>query len=257
MLSGDIERLLEQLSPLRYACDWDNVGMHIGHRNSQVNTILVAVDINEAAIEKAIECGADMIVSHHPLLFHGINQINDGSFMGKRVLALIEHGICCYCMHTNFDCVGGMSKAAADRLGLLDAQVLEEVLDAEGIGRVGRLPKPMTVREAAQLVKERFDLEHVTCYGDMNEMIERTAIVPGSGKDELQAAISAGATLLISGDITYHYGIDGVAEGLNIIDAGHYGIEHIFIDIIGEYLEKNTRDIRIVRMPIDNPEKYI
>ena len=87
--------------------------------------------------------------------------------------------------------------------------------------------------------------------------MSRIAICPGSGKDEIQNAIAKGAEALISGDISYHYGIDAVAEGINIIDAGHYGTEHIFIEKISDYLKNNTEDIEIICMDINNPQKFI
>ena len=112
MNAENIAELLMKLSPVKYACDWDNVGMHVGHKDNEINTILVTLDIDDAAIDRAIEINADMIVSHHPLIFHGIKQINDDNITGRRIMRLIENRINAYCMHTNYDCVGGMAHAA-------------------------------------------------------------------------------------------------------------------------------------------------
>lgn len=251
--------ILEKLCPKEFACTWDNVGMHIGHYDREINKILVAVDADDAAIEYAVTNGVDMIITHHPLLFSGIKQINDDSFIGKRVLKLIENNINCYCMHTNFDTVGGMATVSAERLGLNNCVVLSEVKDGEGIGRVGNLPQNLTVRELCELVKKQFNLDCVVLYGEGNNTVSRVAICPGSGRSEIETAIKLGAQVLITGDITYHYGVDSVAQGLTIIDAGHYGIEHIFIEIITDYLYKKLggSDIKIIPMKIDNPQKYI
>lgn len=258
MRASELVALLEQLCPREYACTWDNIGMHIGHYDKEIHKILVAVDADDTVVDFAVSNNVDMIVTHHPLLFGGIKQINDDSFMGRRVLKLIEKHINCYCMHTNFDTVGGMATVSADRLSLTDCVVLSEVKDGEGIGRVGNLPQPLTIKELCNLVKEQFNLEHVVLYGDENLTVSRVAICPGSGKDEIKTAINLGAQVLITGDITYHYGVDSVAQGLNIIDAGHYGIEHIFIEIITQYLEnKSLSNVEIIPMKIDNPQKYI
>lgn len=256
MKAFEIAELLEKYSPAKYACDWDNVGMNVGRADNEVGRILVCLDIDDGAVKTAVERGADMIVSHHPLIFHGLKKINDGDFVARRVLTLAENRINAFCMHTNFDSTH-MGAAAADRLGLREARVLEEVSDGKGIGMSGLLEKPVSAAELAGLVKERFGLDHVTLYGSGEAIVRRAAVVPGSGRDEIELAVAAGAQALVTGDITYHYGIDGAARNLSIIDAGHYGLEHIFIDMAADYLEANAKGVEIIRMPVRNPQKFI
>lgn len=257
MKAKEIAALLEELSPIKYTCNWDNVGMHVGRLDKEVLKIVVALDIDDAAIAKAVESGADMIVSHHPLIFNGIKQINDNDFIGKRVITMIENGINGYCMHTNFDCVGGMATEAADRIKLRDTVVLEEIFEGEGIGRVGNLEKVITVKELCEEVKKAFSLDKVVLFGNEEDVVSRVAVSPGSGKGEIDLAIAKGASVIITGDISYHYGIDSVSKGINVIDAGHYGIEHIFIDKVANYLLQKTEGIEIIKMEINNPQKYI
>lgn len=257
MNAENVAELLMKLSPVKYACDWDNVGMHVGHKDNEINTILVTLDIDDAAIDRAIEINADMIVSHHPLIFHGIKQINDDNITGRRIMRLIENRINAYCMHTNYDCVGGMAHAAASRLSMSEDDVLEETCDGEGIGRTGRPEHSMTAAELCGLVKEKFGLSHVILYGDELKVIDRISICPGSGKEYTETALKQGAQVLITGDMSYHVAADAVAEGLCIIDAGHYGIEHIFIDEIMEYLKENTDNIEIAGMSYNNPQHFI
>lgn len=257
MNAENIAELLMQLSPVKYACDWDNVGMHVGHKDNEINRILVTLDIDDAALDRAVEMKADMIVSHHPLIFHGIKKINDDDITGRRIMRLIENGINAYCMHTNYDCVGGMAHAAAARLSMTEDELLEEVCDGEGIGRTGNLEHSMMVAELCDLVKERFGLSNVILYGDASQKVHRVSICPGSGKEYTGTALAQGAQVLITGDMTYHIAADATAEGLCIIDAGHYGIEHIFIDEITEYLKKNTNNIEITGMSYDNPQHFI
>lgn len=249
--------ILEKLSPPGYACSWDNVGLHVGRKENTVTKLLITLDIDDNAVQLALEEKVDMIISHHPLIFRGIKQINEDDIVGRRILTMIENGINAYCMHTNFDCVGGMGSLAADRLSIVDATVLEEVCDGEGIGRIGMLPNPLSVMELCELVKNKFDLEHVVLYGDPKQTVTRLAIVPGSGKEEIELALKGGAQAIITGDVSYHFGIDGMAANINVIDAGHYGIEHIFIDYIRDYLAQNTDNLEIITMPINNPQKYI
>lgn len=258
MKAIEIVELLEKLCPKEYACEWDNLGMHIGHNDNVIHKILVAVDADDEVVNFAVNNHVDMIVTHHPLLFSGIKQINESSFMGRRVMKLIENGINCYCMHTNFDTIGGMATSAAERLELTDCKVLSEVKDGEGIGRCGSLPKELTIRKLCELVKDKFNLPKVVLYGDENLIVNTVAICPGSGKDEIPNSIKLGAEVLITGDMTYHYGVDSVAQGLCIIDAGHYGIEHIFIEIVTEYLKGQLDNtICVIPMEISNPQKFI
>lgn len=255
MKAVEIAGLLEKFSPSRYACEWDNVGMNVGRDENEVGRILVCLDIDDAAVEYALQKGADMIVSHHPLIFHGLKKINDGGFISRRVLTLAENRVNAFCMHTNFDSTH-MAFEAAKRLGLEPESVLEEVCGGKGIGVVGELSGAVSASELAMIVKKSFGLEHVVMYGDRDTKIERAALVPGSGKDEIALALDAGAQAIVTGDITYHYGIDGAAQNIVIIDAGHYGLEHIFIDIVADYLERCADNAEIIRMPFDNPQKY-
>lgn len=255
MKAVEIAGLLEKYSPPGYACEWDNVGMQVGRDDNEIGRVLVCLDIDDAAVEYAQKNGVNMIVSHHPLIFHGINKINESDFIARRILTLAENRINAYSMHTNFDTTH-MAFEAAKRIGLKTERVLEEVKDGKGIGVVGELSCAVSASELAMLVKKSFGLEHVVMYGDRDMKIKRAALVPGSGKDEIALALDAGAQAFVTGDITYHYGIDGAAQNIVIIDAGHYGLEHIFIDIVSDYLEHNAADTEILRMPLDNPQKY-
>lgn len=257
MKARDVVDILEKLCPKQYALDWDNPGMHVGHWDNQVKKVLVAVDADDAVVDYAVNNDVDMIIAHHPLIFSGIKQINDDNFIARRVMKLIENGINCYCMHTNFDVVGGMATEAADRMELSDTVPLEETVPGEGIGRVGNLSEPATVGEICNRVKKKFGLPNVILYGDENAVVSRVGISPGSGKSMIRYAKDLEAQILITGDISYHDGTDAVAKGVHIIDAGHYGIEHIFIDIVEKYLNGNGMELEVIPMPINNPQKFI
>ena len=111
----------------------------------------------------------------------------------------------------------------------------------------------MSLLECCEYVKERFSVEHVRIYGDPDTNLEFAAVCPGSGKSEIKKAISAGADVFITGDIEYHEGIDATAAGIAIIDAGHYGIEKLFIDYMRDYISENCRELEIITHPLEEP----
>lgn len=239
---------LEEQYPPSYAEEWDNVGLLTGRDEKEVRKIFLALDLTDETLAEAIRAEADMIITHHPMIFSGIKKINNHSFTGRRILSLIEHGISYYAMHTNYD-VKGMAKLSADYLKLQNTEVLSvtetENGEQEGFGRVGELPDKMTLRSLAEYVKDCFGLEHVNVYGDLEAEVTRAAVCTGSGKSMIKEAIARGAEVYITGDIDHHTGIDTVAEGLFLIDAGHYGTEYIFTGKMKEELRKKYPQLEI------------
>lgn len=256
MRCTDIMRRLEVLAPLGFAEQWDNVGLLAGRSAKEVKSVYLAVDATDEVIEDAVDAGADMLITHHPLIFSPLKSITAEHFIGRRVLKLLQADICYYAMHTNFD-VMGMADAAADELRLLDRQVLEitceDEIAKEGIGRYGRLPKVMNLSQCAAYVKEVFRLPAVRVYGEMNERIEIAAVSPGSAKSVVSSAVQIGVDVLISGDIDHHMGIDLVAQGVSVIDAGHYGLEKLFVPYMQEYCRKKMPELVVLAAEEKSP----
>ncbi len=256
MRCDEIIESLERLSPSSFAEDYDNVGLLAGRGDKEVHKVYIALDATDEAIEEAVRLKADMLITHHPLIFSPLRKVNTDDFIGRRVVKLIQNDISYYAMHTNFD-VMGMADAAADEIRLKDRQVLsityEDEIAKEGIGRYGRLPQIMTLEECASYIKQIFNLESIKIYGAPEAAIEWAAISPGSGKSMIRPAITAGAEVLITGDIEHHEGLDAVSQGLNIIDAGHYGLEKIFVPYIQEYVKREYPQMIINTAKEKNP----
>ena len=256
MLVQELIHILEEQAPENDAMDWDNSGLLVGNPEAQVHKIYIALDATDEVIDHAIEAGADMILTHHPMIFTGMKQIRQDHFIGRRIIKLIEHHMACYAMHTNFD-IHGMGDLAAEKLGLLNVQVLDigmmEDMVCRGIGCVGTLESVISLGELANRTREAFGVSHVKVFGDATQKITRIAISPGSGKSEIITAIEQHADVLITGDIDHHDGIDAVAQELMIIDAGHYGIEHIFIDYMKQYLEEHASEIEVEQEQFQEP----
>ena len=199
--------ILEKQSPKSYACDWDNVGLLVGREDKEIQKIYIALDATDEAIEEAIANGADMLLTHHPMIFKGMKRVTQEDFIGRRIIRLIQNDMVYYAMHTNFD-VMGMADLAADYLGISDTRVLEitsvSETGEEGIGRYGSLKKEMTVRECCEEVKQAFSLENVKVFGDLERKVKTAAISPGSGRSVISNALQAGVDVLITGDIDHH-----------------------------------------------------
>ena len=258
MLCRDIMKVIETTYPKHAALEWDNVGLLVGRTEKEVSKIYVALDATDEVIDAAIALEADMLITHHPLLFSPLKKITDEHFIGNRVVKLLQHDISYYAMHTNYD-VLGMAKLSGAILGLNDMEVLEvtDTANMEGIGRVGFLPKEMSLQECCTLVKDRFQLQNVKVFGDVNQMVKRVAISPGSGKGMADVALDKHAEVLVTGDISHHEGIDAVAQGIAIIDAGHYGLEHIFVEDMVQYLNKHFSDLEIQKTENVHPFQVI
>lgn len=260
MTCQEIITILQRQAPEHYACDWDNVGLLVGDAGKEVKRVYIALDATEETIEEAKAFGADMLLTHHPMIFKGLKKVNSEDFTGKRVMSLIQADMAYYAMHTNFD-VKGMAELAAERMGLLDCRVLEATCEDEegvqGIGKVGTFSDAITVRECAEQVKQAFHIEQVKVFGNLDAKITKAAICPGSGKSVIGNALRSGAQVLITGDIDHHEGIDAAARNMAVIDAGHYGVEKIFIPYMKQYLEKNTKGLVIQEQPEKQPFVYI
>ena len=228
---------LENKYPAKAAEHWDNVGLLVGDDEAEVSHVFLALDLTEETLEEAIQAGADMIITHHPMIFSGIKKINNHDFTGRRIMRLIQNHISYYAMHTNYD-VLGMADLSADYLKLEEREVLsmtEETRDrCEGLGRVGMLPKQMSLRECGEFVKAALSLNDVKIYGDLD-------------------VLAKGADVYVTGDIDHHTGIDAVASGLAIIDAGHYGTEYIFMDAMKKKLGENFPELPTTCAKVKSP----
>ncbi|GHU44517.1 GTP cyclohydrolase 1 type 2 [Clostridia bacterium] len=295
MLCKDIIKILEKQSPESYALEWDNVGLLIGDCNKEIRTIYIALDATDEVIRQAKEHKADLLLTHHPLIFKGLKKINTDDFIGRRIITLIQSDIAYYAMHTNFD-VLGMAELSAQKLNLTETKVLsvtcvrdlkaeqaegigglgklsesvslkdyakneqEEGIgrvgklsesvslkdyakneQEEGIGRVGKLSEQMSLKDCVGQVKAAFSLAQVQVYGELTQKVHTLAISPGSGKSAIEAALQAKADVLVTGDVDHHMGIDAIAQGLAVIDGGHYGVEKIFIPYMKQFLEEQTK----------------
>lgn len=229
----EIEELLERAFPKEKAYEWDNVGLLIGRHGSEINTVLTTLDVTPGAVAEAKKCGAELIVSHHPILFGGAKRITDDTAEGKLISELIENKICVYAAHTNCDTAEtGINARLAEIFGLTDAEFLEE----NGLGRIGNLGKAVPLSEFAQSVKEKLGTPAVRIIGDGARIVKRVAVGSGACADSIPSAVEKGADVMVTADLKYHEALDAENAGVCVIDAGHYPTEAVAADIFAEIL---------------------
>lgn len=256
MQCREIISIIEETYPKEAALSFDNVGLQAGRRDKEVKRIYLALDATEEVICGAEAFHADMLITHHPLIFSPLKSVTDDNFVSRRILELIRKDISYYAMHTNYD-VLGMAALSERILGLREAQVLDVTAEMggkeEGIGRIGILEKSMTLKECGSYVKERLSLEFVKVSGDPDKQVRCLAISPGSGKSAVGPAIAKGADVLVTGDIGHHDGLDAWEQGLAVIDAGHYGTEYIFMEDMKRFLEERLEEVELMTAPVIHP----
>ncbi len=251
----DISVLLDYLKreiPLSYACSWDNSGLQVGHMGKDVKKVYLALDATEEVVYDAAMKKCDFILTHHPLLFSGIKQVTGDTSIGRKLYMLIGNDIACYSAHTNFDAMpGGMGELAGALLQLCDVSPLEDMSgpleDPWGIGVVGNLREPMKLGAFCDQVKQIFGLKHVNLFaaGPLEKPVQRIAVCPGSGRSMLKEVMQAQAEVYLTGDIGHHEGIDCVDMGISVVDAGHFGLEKIFVPIMAEKLQQAFPELEI------------
>ncbi|MGN0334387.1 MAG: Nif3-like dinuclear metal center hexameric protein [Lachnospiraceae bacterium] len=256
MKCKELVELLESEFPVKYAMQGDNTGFLVGDREQEIHHVYIALDANDEAIENAVKAGADFLLTHHPMIFRPMARVTSDDFNGRRVMKLIRNGIGCMAVHTNYDSCR-MADLAAECMGLTECRVLEEVADGKGIGSVGLLPQEMTVRECALFVKEKFQIPSVKFFGDPQRKVHTAGICPGSGRSVVSACHAMGAEVLITGDIDHHTGIDQADDALPIIDAGHYGIEHIYIEDMRSILSEKYPELKITAAAVKHPFEVV
>ena len=241
----DIYRFIDQIAPFSIQQSWDNSGMLVGHWKQPVSRVLMTLDITPEVLYEARQMGAELIVSHHPLLFDPAKQVTDGAadLVGQRILALAESGIAAICCHTNWDSArGGVNYVLAKLCGLEKLQVLEpEGADADGvpygIGRIGTLAMPVGLSDYLELLKGSLEPNGMR-YVDAGRRVYKVAVGGGSCGSMLEQVVRAGCDTFVTGDLKYDHFLDAKMHKLNLIDAGHYPTEDPSMAVLGYQIAK-------------------
>lgn len=234
MMLKDIIAVLDAIAPFETAEEWDNVGLIVGDSHSTVKSVLIALDPSLEVIHSARDSGIDLILTHHPLIFNPIKQIDLQQLPAKKIAILINSHISLVSMHTNLDkAPGGVADELAKKLELIDVRTY-------GIMRTGSLSTPVPLKEWISALGIR-----TARYIDSGPMVSRVALCPGSGMDYWKQAHDIGCDTMITGDVRYHAGLDAKESGLNVVDLGHYATEEIIITPLAEKLHNELNGVEI------------
>ena len=251
---------LEQYAPLPLQDGFDNAGLQIGLTAEQeVTGALLCLDVTEEVIDEAERLGCNLIVAHHPLLFHGLKSITEDSYVGRCVIKAIQKGIGVYAAHTNMDnAEGGVNFRIAEKIGLKNLSFLElkpgEIFAGSGV--IGELVAPEEERDFLERLKGLFNIQCIRCNAMKDREIQRVALCGGAGGFLLPQAVAQGADAFLTGEMRYHdyFGYEGE---LLIAEMGHYESEQYTVDIFADILGKHFSELKIAKTSYNtNPINY-
>ena len=227
---ADILKYIETLAPRPMKMDWDNVGLLCGTKSAAVTKILVALDPFEAVCKEAADIGAELIVTHHPLIFQAPKAITDETSIGRCIMQLCRHGISAINAHTNLDqAPGGVNDVLAQKLGLENVQIIDPK-DGVGLLRCGDVTEQPLENFLAS-VKENLNCAGLR-YVSSGKAVRKVAVGGGSCAGGMLEALNAGCDTFVTADIKYNQFWDAHDLGLNLIDAGHFQTENPVVAVL-------------------------
>jgi len=216
---GDILRRLDGIAPFETAEGFDNAGLLIGDPDRSVTAVVLTLDLSERVVEEAAAMGAELIITHHPVIFHPLRRIHYQTPFGRMLAGLMAAGISVISAHTNWDkAPGGVGDTLAALLGLEDIRPLDDYV------RLGTLPAPLSPAGLTERITEALGF-CPRCYGDEGRTIRKVAVAGGSYGEGYELALAAGADAFLTGEVKHHEILDAAAQGLVVYDGGHHATE--------------------------------
>ncbi len=232
---------LEAVAPPYLQESYDNAGLIVGDPQAEVTGVLFCLDSTENVVTEAVRKSCNLIVAHHPIVFRGLKRLNGASYVERTVMQAIRQNVAIYAMHTNLDNVyrQGVNAKIAEKIGLLNTQILapKAGMDGIGAGLLGELPAPMNEVDFLQMVKKNLRTGCVRHTALRGKPVNKVAVCGGSGSFLLPEALKAGADAFVTADFKYHEFFD--AEGkLVIADVGHFESEQFTIELLCEIVRE-------------------
>ena len=214
----EIYHMIDQMAPFESQEDFDNAGLLLGDPAMEVRGIHVALDVTERVLDEAEAVGANLIVTHHQIMFSPVKRLVATDYETRLIFRMIRAGMALIAAHTNFDrAPGGMNDTLAARCGLTQ-------VTGEGFIRVGNLPHPMTGRELAAHIAASLDTV-VRPMGDAEKVYRRLALCSGGGSDFWTEGLALGADAFLTGEMKHHHALALADAGMLGLEAGHFATE--------------------------------
>ena len=241
---------INERAPFETQVAYDNSGLLVGHPNNEVTGIHFALDVTNNVIDEAIAHGANLIVTHHPMMFSPIKRLVETDYQARLLCRLIREGISLISAHTNLDqAAGGINDVLAQCIGLTDIQ-------GEGFVRVGTLPSPMTAGELAASISAALG-DVVRVMGDASAQVEKVGMCSGSGADEWPAAAAMGAQAFLTGEAKHHIALEAADRGVVLLEAGHHATEEPGIFALAKALQMSELSVQYnVRVSLSSAKAY-
>ncbi len=240
----EIEEALFKWAPRSLAEEWDNVGLQCGNPEADVETIAICLDITPASLSFALENGADLVISHHPLIFKPLSCLNLKNYTARLLAGFLRHEISVISMHTNLDsCTGGVNDRLCDLLEITDRHPLvpSKGIPGVGLGRTGRLKKSMAQEEFLEYVRERLSLKCLPYAGRVSMSIRSVSVCSGSGSSLFDYALAEGVQAFVTAEIKHSVARKAEAEGVLLLDAGHFETEQPVVASISGFLTETGK----------------
>ncbi len=267
---NDIIDMMESLAPQRLAESWDNSGLQCGDRTWPVKRIVVALDPSVSVVKAACERKADLLITHHPLIFRAIKNIILDSPVGEIIDLSVRNRLAIFSAHTNLDIVnGGLNDLFAQKLGLRNCRFLEpptethdDMVIQHGLGRVGELASPVNLGVLAEMIKTAFGLAVLKVSGSLLMPVKKIAVCTGSGSGLMKQFLSTDAEVYVSGDLKFHDAKDAETHHRVLIDVGHFASEQLMIALIAgqlaDRIEAEGLDVTVEALGIEaDPFQYV
>ncbi len=238
---------LEQQIPLDLAEPWDNVGLLLGDAQSEAKGVMTCLTLTEEVSEEAIREGANLVITHHPILFKAVKRLTTATSEGRMLLRLAQAGVSVYSPHTAFDSAReGINQQIAVALGLGNIQPIRvKPQSVDGAGRWGQLAVPRKLSELLQQLNTICPAEQFTFVGDLDQLCDIVGIACGAAGDFLPDAAALGCQVFITGETRFHTCLEARSLGVALVMVGHYASERPAVEALARRLADRWPPLRV------------
>ena len=242
MILRQIIDIIESAAPLKWQEEWDNSGLQVGDTDAEISAVLVTVDVTETVLKEAVSRGCNLIISHHPLIFHGLKRLTGATPVERCVIDAVRHNIAIYSSHTPLDSwIHGVSGEMAERCGVRNCRILvptdsDTATEQHGLGVIGSLPEPVPFSAFLQTVKTTFAADTLSYTPARKQYIQTVAFCGGAGSEFTAEAARQGADVYITADCKYHE-MQTASDSIAVVSLDHWVSEHFVRDIFMRMLK--------------------